>query len=163
MPAPVLAEQNTTGIRCPSRIAASSGSCSASGSISPFSRYSAISFSSTSTTWSTSARCAASTEEKSDSPEGAKKQSETFEALPAGRLSGRHSLPKASWISPSSRSRLTPSASILLTMISRSTPRRSAHCRKRPVIISMPFCALMTIAAVSTAASAGSAWPRKSG
>jgi len=54
------------------------------------------------------------------------------------------------------------SASILLTTISRSRPRRAAHCRKRPVIISMPFCALMTIAAVSTAASAGSEWPRKS-
>ena len=34
---------------------------------------------------------------------------------------------------------------------------------KRPLIISMPFCALITIAAVSTAANAGSAWPRKSG
>ena len=31
------------------------------------------------------------------------------------------------------------------------------------VIISIPFCALTTMAAVSTAASAGNAWPMKSG
>ena len=62
MPAPVFAEVNTTGIRWPSRSARSSGSCSSSGLTSPFSRYRSISFSSTSTTWSTSLRCASSTE-----------------------------------------------------------------------------------------------------
>ena len=36
--APVFAEVNTTGIRCPSRSARSSGSCSSSGVTSPFSR-----------------------------------------------------------------------------------------------------------------------------
>jgi hypothetical protein len=107
--------------------------------------------------------CASSTEEKSASPEGAKKQSDTLLAFAAGRLSGRHSLPKACWILSSSAGRSTFSASMRLTITSRSRPRFAAHCMKRPVIISMPFCALMTIAAVSTAASAGSACPRKSG
>ena len=45
-----------------------------------------------------SLRCASSTDEKSASPDGAKKQSETLLQLLAGRLSGRHSLPNVCWM-----------------------------------------------------------------
>ncbi|MBI3544486.1 MAG: Ppx/GppA family phosphatase [Deltaproteobacteria bacterium] len=76
---------------------------------------------------------------------------------PAGRLSGRHSLPKVDWMRSSRSSQSTFSASILFTMIRRSRPRFCAQVMNRPVIISTPFCALITIAAVSTAARAGSA------
>ena len=57
----------------------------------------------------------------------------------------------------------TSCASILLTMISRSRSRWAAHFIMRTAIGSMPVVALITTAAVSTASSAGSDWPRKSG
>ena len=120
-------------------------------------------FSSTSTTWSTSAECAAFTEEKSASPSGVKKQSTT--SLPPwdGRLIGRHSLPNTSWMRASSPGRSTLSASILFTRIIRHRPRRPAARIMRVVLSSMPVCALITITAVSTAASAAMDCPAKSG
>ena len=54
-------------------------------------------------------------------------------------------------------------ASILLTMISRSRSRWAAHFIMCTAIGSIPVVALITTAAVSTASSAGSDWPRKSG
>ena len=96
-------------------------------------------------------------------PEGLKKQSTTRLPPSAGRLIGRHSLPKAAWILASSPGRSTFSASILLTMIMRHRSRFLAHCIMRFVIISMPFWAFTTMAAVSTAGSAPMARPMKSG
>ena len=122
-----------------------------------------MSSSSTSTTWSTSARCAASTLEKSASPAGLKKQSTTRLPESAGRLIGRHSLPKADWIASRSPGRLQFSASILLMMTSRHSLRCAAQSIMREVIISMPAEALTTTAAVSTASSAPIACPMKSG
>jgi len=81
----------------------------------------------------------------------------------AGRFSGRHSRPKASCNWPSSACASTPGASILLTTMSRVRPRPAAASIIRLTISSRPFCALMTIATDSTASSAGSAWPMKSG
>ena len=163
-PAPVLADTKQIGTRWPSRNAFSNGACSCSGVISsPCSRYFAISASSTSMTWSTSALCAWATEEKSASPDGVKKQSTTRLPPPAGRLIGRHSLPNAACRSETSCGRSTLSASILLTMIRRHSLRFAAQSIIRDVIISMPACALTTTAAVSTASSAPMAWPMKSG
>ena len=162
-PVPFFAEVKHTGIRWLSRRAFSNGACSSSGDTSPLSRYTAMSASSTSTTWSTSAPCAAFTEEKSDSPSGLKKQS-TIRVPPcAGRLIGRHSLPNISWIDASTEGRSTFSASILLTTIMRQRFRAAAHFIIRTVLSSIPDWALITTAAVSTPASALIAWPEKSG
>ena len=119
--------------------------------------------SSTSTTCSTIAVCAAFTPTKSASPSGVKKQSTTSLRSWAGRLMGRHSLPKWSWILRRSPGRSTLSASILFTTIMRHRPRVFAHFIMRVVLSSMPFCALITTTAVSTAASAAIDWPAKSG
>src|SRR5262252_752499 len=163
IPAPFLAEVKHTGIRWPSRNAFSKGACSSSGATSPFSRYCSISFSSTSTTWSTSAECAALTEEKSESPSGLKKQSTTAVAPFAGRLIGRHSLPTASRIFSSIASTSAFSASIRFTTIMRQRFRFAAHLSMRSVASCTPVSALITTIAVSTAASAPIACPMKSG
>ena len=55
------------------------------------------------------------------------------------------------------------SASILLMTIMRQRSRFFAHCIMRLVIISMPFWAFTTMAAVSTAGNAPIARPMKSG
>ncbi len=162
-PAPFFADTKHTGMRCPSRSARSNGACSCSGAISPCSRYFAISASSTSTTWSTSAECASATDEKSDSPSGLKKQSTTSVARLAGRLIGRHSRPTDCWMRPSSSGRSTFSASMRFTTIMRHRPRLAAHFSMRSVASWMPVSAFTTTAAVSTAASAPTAWPMKSG
>jgi len=74
--------------------------------------------------------------------------------LSAGRFTGRHSRPKVSWIAASSAGRSVFSASILLMMMSRHSLRALAQSIMRVVISSMPVCALITTAAVSTASSA---------
>ena len=163
-PAPVRADTKQTGTRWPSRSAFSNGACSCPASIdSPCSRYFAIRSSSTSTTWSISAWCALATDEKSASPDGLKKQSTTRFPPSAGRLIGRHSLPKAARIDASTASQSTFSASMRLTMTMRQSLRSAACSIIRVVIISTPLAALTTTAAVSTASSAPTAWPMKSG
>jgi hypothetical protein len=107
---------------------------------------------------------AASTEEKSAArPWGWKKQSTTESPPPAGRLSGRHSLPKASRSSSSTRAQRASRLSILLTMMRRQSPRSRAKSIRRWVSVSTPFTALTTIATASTASSTESVLPRKSG
>ncbi len=108
--------------------------------------------------------CAASTDEKSAGlPRAWKKQSTTDWPPSAGRLSGRQALPKASRISSSTCSVRASLLSILLITISRHRPRALAKSIMRWVIGSMPFTALTTITAVSTASSATRLRPRKSG
>jgi hypothetical protein len=83
-----------------------------------------------------------------------KKQSTTRLPPPAGRLIGRHSLPKSDWIEASRFGRSTFSVSILLTMMRRQSRRCAVQSIIRDATISMPDCALITTAAVSTASSA---------
>ena len=123
-----------------------------------------MSSSSTSTTWSMICVCASSTDEKSAGlPRAWKKQSTTDAPLSAGRLSGRHALPKVSRISSSTSSVRASRLSILFTTMSRHRPRAFANSIMRWVIGSTPFTALTTITAVSTASSAQRLRPRKSG
>ncbi|MOA42572.1 hypothetical protein D3C78_1646340 [compost metagenome] len=76
---------------------------------------------------------------------------------------GSTSLPNASRNSASKVGRSMRSASILFTTNIRHSLRSPAQAIMRRVVSSMPFCALTTTSAVSTAASAGRAWPMKSG
>src|SRR5215472_3132679 len=107
---------------------------------------------------------AASTEEKSAArPCGWKKQSTTESPPPAGRLSGRHSVPKASRSCSSTCAQRASRLSILLTMMRRHSPRSRAKSMRRWVRVSTPLTALTTIATASTASSTESVLPRKSG
>ena len=163
MPAPVRADTKHTGTRWPSRRACSKGAWSCSGSSdSPCSRYFAIRSSSSSTIWSTMASCAADTLEKAVAAalSGAKKQSMTRLPSGEGRFSGRHSRPKVAAMASISAVR-SVAASILLITIIRHLPFAASIMRRVP--LSMPAAALMTTAAVSTAGSAMTARPERSG
>ena len=67
---------------------------------------------------------------------------------------GKECLPNVAWMAPRTCCASAFSASILLTITRRQSLRCAAHSIMREVIISMPACALTTMAAVSTASSA---------
>ena len=120
--------------------------------------------SSTSTTWSMSRRVRLRRPTKNRPRRRALKKQSTTRLPPCGGQVDRQALlAEAVAGSAEHASRSTFSASILLMTIMRQSLRLPAQSIMRVVTISMPLCALMTMAAVSTAASAAIDCPTKSG
>lgn len=126
MPAPVFAEVKSTGTTCPSFIARTNVERRVSAvSFSP-ERYFSSSASSTSTTASTSARCASFTEPNATAPVSCSKQSTTSSRPAVGRLMGNSREPSAALSSANRLGSRGGARSSLFTTTMRASPASPA-------------------------------------